>query len=92
MSKKTEAGETVAVLGASRKPERYSHKAMTMLREYGHRPVPVNPAFDEILGEKCYPRVRDIPDKIEPSRCIWAKRAPIRSSTRLSILPHVGSS
>lgn len=65
MSKKTEAGERVAVLGASRKPERYSHKAMEMLREYGHRPVPVNPAFDEILGEKCYPRVRDIPDKID---------------------------
>jgi predicted CoA-binding protein len=65
MSKKTGAGETVAVLGASRKPERYSHKAMKMLREYGHRPVPVNPAFDEILGEKCYPRVRDIPDKID---------------------------
>jgi predicted CoA-binding protein len=62
MSKKT---ETVAVLGASRKPKRYSHKAMKMLRDYGHRAVPVNPAFDEIIGEKCYTRVGDIPDKID---------------------------
>ncbi|MEY2525491.1 MAG: uncharacterized protein QOE73_262 [Verrucomicrobiota bacterium] len=36
-----------------------------MLREYDHRPIPVNPAYDEVLGEKCYPRVSDVPDKID---------------------------
>ena len=38
---------------------------MQMLREYGHRAVPINPAFDEILGEKCYPRLADVPEKID---------------------------
>jgi predicted CoA-binding protein len=55
----------VAVLGASPKPERYAYKAIVMLREYDHRPIPVNPAYDEVLGEKCYPRVSDVPDKID---------------------------
>lgn len=42
--------ETVAVLGASAKPMRYSNKAIRMLREYGHRVIPVNPAQSEIEG------------------------------------------
>ena len=58
-------GETVAVLGASPKPDRYAHMAMQMLREYGHRPVPINPAFPEILGEKCYRSIADIPTSID---------------------------
>lgn len=55
----------MAVLGASPKPDRYAYKAMQMLRDYGHRAIPVNPAFGEILGEKCYPSVADVPDKID---------------------------
>ena len=66
MQEKPNSGNgAVAVLGASCKPERYSHKAMRMLREHGHRAVPINPAFDEILGEKCYKRLADVPDKID---------------------------
>ena len=57
--------ETVAILGASPKPDRYAYKAFEMLREYGHRPVPVNPAFPEILGEKCYPKISDVPGAID---------------------------
>ncbi len=38
---------------------------MQLLREYGHRTLPVNPAFDEILGEKCYPRISDAPGPID---------------------------
>src|SRR3982751_6632830 len=57
--------ETVAVLGASPKPDRYAYRAMKMLREHGHRPIPVNPAFDEILDEKCYPHLGDAPGPID---------------------------
>lgn len=42
--------ETVAVLGASPKPERYSHQAIQLLRQYGHAVIPVNPAQAEIAG------------------------------------------
>ncbi len=57
--------EIVAVLGASPKPDRYAYRAIKMLREHGHRAVPVNPAFEEILGEKCYRSIADIPERVE---------------------------
>jgi predicted CoA-binding protein len=57
--------ETVAVLGASPKPDRYAYRAMKLLRDHGHRPIPVNPAFDEILEEKCYARLADAPGPID---------------------------
>ena len=57
--------QTVAILGASPKPERYAYKAFRMLRDHGHQPVPINPAFDEILGAKCYPKIADAPKPID---------------------------
>jgi len=57
--------ETVAILGASPKPDRYAYKAFEMLREYGHRAVPINPAFANILGVKCYPKISDAPGPVD---------------------------
>jgi predicted CoA-binding protein len=65
MLKDTKNGQVVVVLGASTKPDRYAYRAMKLLRDYGHRAVPVNPACDEILSEKCYPSVGNVPDKID---------------------------
>jgi predicted CoA-binding protein len=58
---KVKESKTVAVIGASPKPDRYAYRAMEMLREYGHRPIPVNPAFPEVLGERCYASITQIP-------------------------------
>jgi predicted CoA-binding protein len=57
--------KTVAILGASPKPDRYAYKAFELLLEYGHRPIPINPAFGDILGEKCYPKISDAPGPID---------------------------
>ncbi len=57
--------KTVAVLGASPKPERYAHMAMERLKAKGHRAIPVNPAFTEILGEPCHRSIRDVPGPID---------------------------
>jgi predicted CoA-binding protein len=57
--------QTVAILGASPKPDRYAYKAFEMLRRFGHTPIPINPAFDDILGEKCYPKLSDAPKPID---------------------------
>ncbi|MEY2505780.1 MAG: uncharacterized protein QOH01_109 [Verrucomicrobiota bacterium] len=57
--------QTVAILGASPKPDRYAYKAFRMLADHGHRPVPINPAFDEILGEKCYSKIGEAPKPID---------------------------
>jgi len=53
--------ETVAVLGASPKPQRYSNQAIHLLRSYGHTVLPVNPAHTEIEGLRVVAHVDDLP-------------------------------
>lgn len=55
----------VAVIGASPKAERYSHKAMLLLADCGYNPIPVAPARQEILGKKVYPTLAEVPDRID---------------------------
>lgn len=57
--------ETVAVVGASPKPERYSNKAVRLLQEYGHTVLPVNPAQKEIEGLPVTARIGDLPRDID---------------------------
>jgi uncharacterized protein len=57
--------QRVVVLGASPKPNRYAFRAIQMLLQHGHQAVPVNPAYDEILGLKCYSRIGEAPDPID---------------------------
>ncbi|WP_395730027.1 CoA-binding protein [Prosthecobacter sp.] len=42
--------ERVVIIGASNNPERYSHRALLLLRKYGHEVVPVHPKLAEIEG------------------------------------------
>lgn len=60
----TEA-RTIAMVGASANPERESHGIMQRLQSVGYRVIPVNPREQEILGEKSYASLRDIPDAID---------------------------
>lgn len=54
-----------AVVGCSPRPERDSHRVARFLLERGYRVVPVNPHAAEILGLRCYPALRDIPEPVE---------------------------
>jgi predicted CoA-binding protein len=56
---------TVAVVGLSDKPHRDSHRVATYLQRAGYRVIPVNPMVTEVLGEKAYPSLRDVPEAIE---------------------------
>ncbi len=51
----------VAVLGASNKPERYSHQAVVLLAEKGHAVFPVHPALAAIDGHPVFKRLADVP-------------------------------
>jgi uncharacterized protein len=56
----------VAVLGASPKPDRYSNKAVRLLGEHGHEPIPVNPGYDEIEGRPVVHALNDmIPGSVD---------------------------
>ena len=50
-----------AVVGCSPDPWRDSHRIAKLLQDRGYRVIPVNPHCDEILGERCYASLRDVP-------------------------------
>ncbi len=55
----------VAVLGASKKPDRYSYKAVKMLQEKGHVPFPVHPGIDDIEGTPVFKSLSDITEPVD---------------------------
>jgi predicted CoA-binding protein len=52
---------TWAVVGCSPDPSRDSHRIAALLQRHGYRVIPVNPAAEEILGERCYASLGEIP-------------------------------
>lgn len=56
---------TIAVVGLSAEWHRPSYFAAKYMQGMGYRIVPVNPRYDEILGERCYKRLEDIPLKVD---------------------------
>ncbi len=58
---------TIALVGASPKPHRDSHRIMAFLQARGYRVIPVNPriAGDTLLGEHVYGRLEDIPGSVD---------------------------
>jgi uncharacterized protein len=55
---------TVAVVGLSSKPRRPSYEVARYLQEHGYRIVPINPNETEVLGERAYPTLADVPDDL----------------------------
>lgn len=53
--------QTIAVVGASGNPEKASYGIMQRLQNVGYHVIPVNPRETEVLGEKSYPSLSDIP-------------------------------
>lgn len=56
---------TWAVVGCSPDPGRDSHRVSAFLQRLGFRVVPLNPAADEILGERCWPDLASVPADLE---------------------------
>jgi uncharacterized protein len=57
--------KTIAVVGLSSNPMRPSHGVAEYMQSAGYRIIPVNPNEKEVLGEKSYARLEDVPDKID---------------------------
>ena len=56
---------TIAVVGLSSKRHRASYGVAEYLQSAGYRIIPVNPNEQEVLGEKSYPRLEDVPEKVD---------------------------
>lgn len=59
------AMNTIAVVGLSPRTDCPSHGVARYLLAYGYHIIPVNPAYEKILGLKCYPSLKDIPEPVE---------------------------
>ena len=57
--------KVIAVVGLSQEPEKDSHRVSAYLKQHGYQIIPVNPFADEILGEKSYKSLLDIPPEIQ---------------------------
>lgn len=57
--------KTIAVVGLSPKADRPSYGVAKAMQRFGYRIIPVRPALDEVLGEKAYPSLKDVAEKID---------------------------
>ncbi len=57
--------KTIAVVGLSSDPMRPSYDVSQYMQRHGYRIIPVTPKDSEILGEKAYARIADIPEKVD---------------------------
>jgi len=60
---------TIAVVGLSANWYRPSYFAAKYMQDHGYRIVPVNPAYTEVLGERCYPSLAAIPGPVDMVDC-----------------------
>ena len=60
-----EGTKTIAVVGLSPRADRPSHRIAARLQRWGYRVIPVRPAVGEVLGEKAYAKLADVPGKID---------------------------
>jgi predicted CoA-binding protein len=56
---------TIAVVGLSRDPAKAAHSVPRALQAFGFRVIPVNPYADELLGERSYPSLAEVPDELD---------------------------
>ena len=61
--------QTVAMVGLSANWFRPSYFAAKYLQEHGYRVIPVTPAYEEVLGEKCHPSLEDVPVPVDVVDC-----------------------
>jgi len=59
------SARTIAVVGLSGNALRASHFVGFYLQRHGYRVIPVNPRESEILGQRCYGSLRDVPEKVD---------------------------
>lgn len=63
---------TLAVVGLSANWNRPSNFAAKYMQEHGYRVIPVNPAYQEVLGERCYATLEEIPERVDLVDCFRA--------------------
>ncbi|TMI50344.1 CoA-binding protein [Candidatus Bathyarchaeota archaeon] len=56
--------KTIAVVGASKNPQKDANTVPQFMKDHGYKIIPINPTADEIVGEKAYPSLTDLPSDL----------------------------
>jgi len=56
--------KTIVVVGASKNPAKDAYTVPQFMKDHGYKIIPVNPTADEIVGEKAYPSLMDLPAEL----------------------------
>lgn len=76
------------ILGATPKEDRFANRAMRALQSHGEKVVPVNPAFQEVLGERCLASIADVQDWVHTvTMYVGEKRSTPLMNEILAIKP-----
>jgi predicted CoA-binding protein len=58
-------GKTIAVVGLSRDKKKQSHRVSKYMQMHGYRIIPINPFADEVLGEKSFKSLLELPEELQ---------------------------
>ncbi|MCW2540121.1 MAG: putative coenzyme A-binding protein [Frankiales bacterium] len=91
--------DVITVVGASNATEKPAHYVPDHMQQHGWRIIPVNPTADQVLGEKAYPALADVPEPIglvdvfRPSAATpdIARQAVAAGATALWLQLHIAS-
>ena len=64
------ASQPIAVVGASADPAKFGHKVLAAYLRHGIRAIPINPSGDEILGQKVYTHLSEVPEPMTAASII----------------------
>ena len=77
---------TIAVVGLSANWWRPSYFAAKYMQEYGYRIIPVNPMYTEVLGEKCFASLAEVPEQIDIVDCFRkSEEMPARAEQAIAM-------
>ncbi len=76
-----------AVVGATENSSKFGYKIYQKLKQFGYEVYPVNPRYESIEGDKCYPSLADLPQKVD---CVDVVVSPERAEKTLDEVIHLG--
>ena len=78
--------KTIAMVGLSASWHRPSFFAAKYLQDHGYRVIPVTPQYEEVLGERCYPTLQDVPVPVDVVDCFRrAEEIPALADSAIEI-------
>lgn len=80
--------KSFAIVGASNEMLKYGYELVCVFKDNGYKVYPINPKYDEIEGIKCYPSLKELPEKPE---VIITALAPKNTFNVVPVVKEIGA-